>query len=167
MTAIEDVQTASPTLQEITDFLYLEARLADESDYDGWEALWTDDALYWVPAGSPDIDPLTTVSFIYDNRNRISTRLNQLRTGKRYAQSPISHLRRTVGNVEVLGIRENGDTEVAANFVLVESRSGAMHLWAGRTTYHVRLTPDGVRLAFKKVVLVNLDEPITTMGFLI
>ena len=38
-------------------FLYLEARLADESDYDGWEALWTDDAIYWVPAGRADVGP--------------------------------------------------------------------------------------------------------------
>ena len=27
---------------------------ADEHDYDAWEALWTDDALYWVPAGGEE-----------------------------------------------------------------------------------------------------------------
>ena len=32
------------SLQEIEQFLYREARLADEGDYDAWEALWTDDA---------------------------------------------------------------------------------------------------------------------------
>ncbi len=42
---------------EIAQFLYREARLADENDYDGWEALWTDDALYWVPSGGADVDP--------------------------------------------------------------------------------------------------------------
>ena len=31
-------------------FLYKESRLADESRYDEWEALWEDDAVYWVPA---------------------------------------------------------------------------------------------------------------------
>ena len=40
-----------PDLRQIEQFVYREARYADEHDYDGWEALWTDDALYWVPAG--------------------------------------------------------------------------------------------------------------------
>ena len=39
------------SLSEAEQFVYREARLADSHDYDGWEALWTDDAVYWVPAG--------------------------------------------------------------------------------------------------------------------
>ncbi len=34
----------------VTDFLYREARLADEARYADWLALWTDDGVYWVPA---------------------------------------------------------------------------------------------------------------------
>ena len=34
----------------VVDFLYREARLADEARYAEWEALWTDDGVYWVPA---------------------------------------------------------------------------------------------------------------------
>ena len=41
----------------IAQFLYREARLQDEHRFDEWEALWTDDALYWVPANGEDIDP--------------------------------------------------------------------------------------------------------------
>ncbi len=155
------------TRGEVEEFLFLEARLADESDYDGWEALWTDDAIYWVPAGRADADPGTEVSVIYDNRNRIATRLNQLRTGRRYAQSPASHLRRLISNVEIRGRADNGDTEAWANFLLLESRPRGLQLWGGRTTYRLRRTEAGLRLAYKKVVLVNLDEPLPTLGFLI
>ena len=160
-------EVAELTRAEVEEFLYLEARLADESDYDGWEALWTDDAIYWVPAGRADADPGTPVSVIYDNRSRIATRLNQLRTGKRYAQSPVSNLRRLISNVEVLGRTEAGDTEVGANFLLLESRARGLQLWGGRTTYRVRRVDGVLRLAYKKVVLVNLDEPLPTLGFLI
>jgi benzoate/toluate 1,2-dioxygenase subunit beta len=155
------------TRGEVEEFLYREARLADESDYDGWEALWTDDAIYWVPAGQADADPRDQVSVIFDNRSRIATRLNQLRTGKRYAQSPASHLRRLISNVEVLGRTEAGDTEVGANFLLLESRPRGLQLWGGRTIYRVRRVEGALRLAYKKVVLVNLDEPLPTLGFLI
>jgi benzoate/toluate 1,2-dioxygenase subunit beta len=165
VTAEADV--AEVGFREVEEFLYLEARLADESDYDGWESLWTDDAIYWVPAGRADADPRAQVSVIFDNRSRIATRLNQLRTGKRYAQSPASNMRRLISNVEILGRTEAGDTEVGANFLLLESRARGLQLWGGRTTYRVRRVQDTLRLAYKKVVLVNLDEPLPTLGFLI
>ena len=165
MTAEADVTELG--LQEVEAFLFLEARLADESDYDGWESLWTDDAIYWVPAGQADADPQNQVSVIFDNRSRLATRLNQLRTGKRYAQSPASNLRRLISNVEVLGRTEDGDTEVGANFLLLESRPRGLQLWGGRSTYRMRRVDGALRLAYKKVVLVNLDDPLPTLGFLI
>lgn len=155
---------------EVEQFLYREARYADESDYDAWEALWTDDALYWVPVASTE-DPLQTMSVIYDNRSRIATRLKQIRTGKRYAQSPPSNLRRMLSNIEFLGGRANSiggaDLEVGANFMVLESRARGTHLWGGRVTYRLRHQDGGLRLAYKKVVLVDNDRPIPTLGFLI
>ena len=64
-------------LDTVTRFVYREARLADTHDYDAWEALWTDDAVYWVPAGADDIDPDTHVSVMYDNRRRIASKPTQ------------------------------------------------------------------------------------------
>ncbi|GAA5129654.1 aromatic-ring-hydroxylating dioxygenase subunit beta [Haloechinothrix salitolerans] len=162
------VATTALELREIEQFLYREARYADEHDYDAWEALWTDDAIYWVPAGNPDADPAHQVSVIYDNRNRISTRLKQLRTGKRYSQSPPSNLRRIVSNVEVLNEDpDTGEVTVGANFVLVESRERGMETWAGRYIYKLRVVDGEIKLAYKKVQLVNSDRPIPTMAFLI
>jgi benzoate/toluate 1,2-dioxygenase subunit beta len=153
-------------LRQVEQFVYREARYADEHDYDAWEALWTDDALYWVPAGGDLADPGGQMSVIYDNRNRISTRLNQLRTGRRYAQTPPSRLRRVVSNVEILS-REGGDTVVGANFILAESRERGVVTWAGRTTYRLRWATGELKLAAKQVLLVNRDQPLPTLGFLI
>ncbi|ABK64835.1 aromatic-ring-hydroxylating dioxygenase subunit beta [Mycobacterium avium] len=156
---------------EVEQFVYREARYADENDYDRWEALWTDDALYWVPAGPDTADPMRRMSVIFDNRSRISTRLKQVRTGRRYAQAPPSHVRRLVTNIEWLGGRPNpgggADLEVGANFMALESRARDSHLWGGRTTYRIRRVGDELRLAYKKVVLVDNDKPIPTLGFLI
>jgi 3-phenylpropionate/cinnamic acid dioxygenase small subunit len=45
-------------VRAVTEFLYLEARLADEARYAEWLALWTDDGVYWVPATTdPAADP--------------------------------------------------------------------------------------------------------------
>ncbi|WP_370289721.1 aromatic-ring-hydroxylating dioxygenase subunit beta [Nocardioides sp.] len=158
-------------LRDVEQFLYREARLADENDYDGWEALWTDDALYWVPVDGEGEHPRTHVSIIYDNRSRIATRLKQVRTGKRYAQAPPSNLRRIVGNVELLGGRESAggevDLEVGANFLAFESRARGNTLWGGRTTYRLRRVDGDIRLVYKKVVLADNERAVPTLGFLI
>lgn len=163
MTAAADSEL---DLRQVEQFVYREARYADEHDYDAWEALWTDDAVYWVPAGGDLTEPGGQMSVIYDNRGRIATRLSQLRTGRRYAQSPPSNLRRVISNIEVFG-REGGDTVVGANFVLAESRERGVETWAGRITYRLRLVDGELRLAGKQVLLVNRDQPLPTMAFLI
>lgn len=153
-------------LQALTQFIYREARMADEHDYDGWEALWTDDALYWVPVAGAREDPMKHVSVIYDNRNRIRTRLTQLRTGKRWAQAPASNLRRVISNIEVLEVQDSG-VLVGANFVLFEAKERFVETWAGRITYKIRSVDGELRLAGKTVDLVNADQPLSSMGFLI
>ncbi|WP_369804110.1 aromatic-ring-hydroxylating dioxygenase subunit beta [Mycobacterium sp. GA-2829] len=156
---------------EVEQFLYREARHADENDYDAWEALWTDDAIYWVPANSASVDPNRQMSIIFDNRSRISTRLKQVRTGRRYAQAPPSHLRRLISNIEFLGGRPGADgsidLEVGANFVVVEARPRGNHIWGGRVTYRLRRVGAELKLAYKKVQLVDADKPIPTLSFLI
>ncbi|MGQ4618606.1 aromatic-ring-hydroxylating dioxygenase subunit beta [Nocardia sp. R7R-8] len=158
--------SAEADVREIEQFIYREARFADEHDYDAWEGLWTDDALYWVPVDGGAYDPERHVSVLYDNRRRISTRLQQLRTGKRYAQSPPSNLRRTISNVEVLGVAGD-DITVGANFVLYESKPRGIFTWAGRYTYVLRRVDGELKLARKTVLLVNSAEAIPSMGFLI
>ncbi len=153
-------------LRQIEQFVYREARYADEHDYDAWEALWTDDALYWVPAGGDLADPGGQMSVIYDNRSRIATRLNQLRTGRRYAQAPPSSLRRVVSNVELLR-RDGDDTVVGANFILAESRERGVVTWAGRITYRLRWVDGEMKMAGKQILLVNRDQPLPTLAFLI
>ena len=151
-------------LEEITQFLYREARCADEGDYDGWEALWTDDAVYWVPAGEDDPD--RHMSIVYDNRSRIALRVRQLKSGKRHAQTPPSSVRRLISNVEILG-QDGDEVVVGANFLAVESRRSNLVTWAGRSEYRLRREADALRLVRKTVLLVNRDQPLPTMAFLI
>jgi 3-phenylpropionate/cinnamic acid dioxygenase small subunit len=151
---------------QISQFLYREARLQDEHRFEEWEALWTQDAIYWVPANGDDIDPERQMSIIYDNRSRIGLRIRQFFTGKRYSQLPQSRLRRVIGNVELIGDEEGG-TRVTANMLLYESHRRGQILWAARNEYLLRLVDGEWRMAFKKVSLVNNDAALTTMAFLI
>jgi 3-phenylpropionate/cinnamic acid dioxygenase small subunit len=155
-------------LREVEQFVYREARYQDELRYDDWEALWTDDAIYWLPANGDDTDPTKVVSIIYDNRARISTRIKQLHTGKRHSQNPPSRLRRMISNVELVDNDDGDDIAVAANFLVYESRERGVTLWAGRSEYRLRRADDDeLRMAYKKVLLVDNDRPLNTLAFLI
>ena len=153
-------------LHEVTQFLYREARLQDTHAYDDWEALWADDAIYWVPANGADSDPEREMSFIYDNRSRISLRVKQLKTGKRHSQTPPSQLARIVSNIELLD-GEGEEIRVAANTMVFECNMRGETVWATRNEYDLRRVGDDWKMARKKVVLVNNDRPIFTLSFLI
>lgn len=154
-------------LDEVTQFIYREARLQDDHDYDAWEALWTDDGVYWVPANGEGGDPETAMSILYDNRSRIALRIRQLKTGKRFSQTPRSRLRRLVSNVEILQHDET-QIQVTSNAMVFESHPRGDTIWASRNEHTLRRGPDGdLRLARKKVVLVNNETALPTLAFLI
>jgi 3-phenylpropionate/cinnamic acid dioxygenase small subunit len=71
-----------------------------------------------------------------------------------------------ISNVEVLG-HTDGDTVVGANFVLAESRERGVETWAGRVTYRLRLADGELRLAGQQVLLVNREQALPTLAFLI
>lgn len=160
------VHVDSDVLRDVEQFLYREARLCDAHRFADWEALWTDDAVYWVPANGDGVDPTRVMSVVFDNRSRIGTRIRQLESGKRHAQSPPSRLARLVSNVEVLA--DDGiEITVASVFTVHESRVGGRTVWAGRYEHILRRTPEGLRMARKTVRLVDNDQPIPTLAFLI
>jgi 3-phenylpropionate/cinnamic acid dioxygenase small subunit len=154
----------------VIEFLHREARLADEARYAEWLALWTDDAVYWVPATTdPAADPDKHLSHIYDNRGRLETRIKLLQTGYRHSQEPASPMRRLISNIEV-GPAENGELVAGSNFVLAELAIQAkreMHWWVGRATHRLRRVGDELRMCRKTVVLVNAAEPLPNLSFLI
>ena len=159
------LDTRPVTSVEAEQFLYREARLADAFALEEWEALWTDDATYHVPVDDTT-DPRTHMSIIFDNRGRISTRIQQLRTGRRHSQRPPSRLCRSVTNVEVLG-QEGTDTVVTSVVQVLESRDRGLTWWVGRVTHRIRRVDGELRMAAKKVVLVDSDRALPSLSFLI
>ena len=152
--------------QQVEQFLYYEAQLMDEHRYDEWLALWTDDALYWVPTGRDDIDPQREISLIYDDRVRLQLRVSRLKSGFAHAQEPRSRMRRVVSNIVIEEV-DQGEILAYSNFLLAELRHGKQDIFAGRAIHRLRPYQGSFRLVAKKVLLINNDEPIDNLTFLI
>lgn len=162
-------QLSDAERREIEDFLYREARLADESRYTEWEALVDDDMYYWIPRVDADPARGRQVSITSDNRSRLANRIKQLNTGVRHAQVPPSPMRRMIANIELS--RRGADEYTAEyNFSLFEMRvqsTGHMQIWAGRMELHLRRKDDGLRMFYKRVSLINADTPIPSIAFIL
>ncbi len=141
-------------------FLIHEARLLDDGHFDDWLALFTPDATYWVPRQPNQESPYDTVSLMYDDRRLLETRVRRLADPRIYSQEPRSRTSRIVTNVTL----EQGTGElsrlVRSKFILVEYRRETQRLFGG--TYLHRLVGVGeeMRIALKRVDLVNCDAPL-------
>lgn len=138
----------------------------DEGRYREWLELWTDDALYWVPCNDDDIDPAKQVSIIYDDRDRLTQRVERLLSGSVLSQQPRPRMRRVVSNVEI-GPAAGAEVTVESNFVLGVARSGQKHVWVGRSIHRLRKGDGTLKMARKKVLLIDNDQEIPLLQFLI
>jgi 3-phenylpropionate/cinnamic acid dioxygenase small subunit len=155
------------TMMTPEQFLFLEARLMDEMRYDEWFALWLDSGTYWVPVNAGDDNPRRQVSIIYDDYLRLEQRIDRLKSGSVLAvEEQRGAMRRIVSNIEV---SETGDDDVhvEANFMLGIARTREQQIWMGRSVYDLKRTPDGLRIAAKKVLLINSAREIPLLQFLI
>jgi 3-phenylpropionate/cinnamic acid dioxygenase small subunit len=150
----------------LEEFLYREARLMDEHCYDEWLSLWAPGSLYLAPCSQEDLDP-HTVNIIINGPERRQDRVTRLRSGNAYAQKPPSRLVRLISNVDVLEEKADGEVVVRSNFLLVELPRGCQRLLAGRQRHRLRPRDSSFEIVWRKVVLLNNDEPVSNLTFLI
>ena len=141
-------------------FLLHEARLLDEAQFDAWLALFTPEATYWVPSEPAQADPLETVSLIYDDRQLLETRVRRLASPRIYSQEPRSRTSRIVTNVTIEDDADAKTTLVRSKFVLIEFRRNEQRLFGGTLFHRLTVIGGDIRIAAKRVDLVNCDAPL-------
>jgi benzoate/toluate 1,2-dioxygenase beta subunit len=157
---------ATLSRSDAEDILYAEARLLDERRYDEWLRMLTEDAIYWMPCNGDGVDPNREVALIYDNFPKLRDRVDRLGSGVAHAQSPPSKTRRLVANVQTEESSEN-TAKVFSAFILYELRRGKERVYAGRYEHRMSFTDGCWKIAAKKVVLVNNDEVIDNLTFIV
>ncbi len=160
-------------VDEAQRFLVAEARLLDDRRFDEWEALFTDDGTYWLP-----IDPTRaaagSISIIYDDRQRLHERVYRLTQTPVLDQNPHSRTVHFVSNVEVDPGAANRESTVMCNHLIAEMRPGgpgqsglnAPRWFAARCEYRLRQVDGGWKIAQKKVVFLNSNEPHYNLSFI-
>ena len=150
---------------EIEQFLYLEARLLDTQRYEEWLDLYTEDAIYWVPLEQGQSDPFETSSIIHDDRTLLELRVRQARHPRAHARLPLARTVHQVGNITVLP-EEDSEIKVASTLQRVEFRNERQRIWGALVEHRLRRVPQGLRIARKRVDLVNSEGELDGVAIL-
>ncbi len=165
--------------EDAEDFLYEEARLIDEGQFEEWLDLFTEDGIYWLPIKA-DAAPNEHLSLIFDDTLRREERVYRLGQTKFPAQSPPSQTQHVISNVQVRGGTNedpaSGEVTVYSSQIIYEIRGvtaddrqlglGDQRTFAGRAEHRLRRENSVWKISLKRLVLLNRNLPIPNMTFL-
>jgi 3-phenylpropionate/cinnamic acid dioxygenase small subunit len=147
---------------EVTEFLYREADLLDERRYAEWLELLAEDYQYSVPlrlnvayddVAAREDTAEGQLAWFDEGRETVSLRVDQLATGKHWAEEPVSRVSHLVTNVRLVSV-ELPEVTVSCRFVVYRNRvADETDFLVGRRTDTLRRTADGWLVARRRLLL--------------
>ena len=154
-------------LRNIEQFLYHEAYLLDHNRLSEWFALFTTDSTYWIPLEANQTDPLGTCSIIYDDHRLLDIRVRQASHSWAHARNPLARTCHQVTNVMLFPSSDSTpELRVCSNLVLIEYRGERQRVFAGLCEYRLRQTDSGLKIASKRIDLVNSEAELDGIAVL-
>ena len=152
-----DVTT--PSMQDILAFLYREARLLDDEQWDEWLECYHPEARFWMPSWDDDgklvTDPQREISLVYyPDRQGLEDRVFRIKTERSSATMPDTRTSHNIANVE-LESAEGGVLTVRFNWNTLSHRYHTNYSYFGMSRYVIDFTGPRPRILDKYVVLKN------------
>ena len=159
---MQNEQTGNPPdIKSIEQFLYHEARLLDEQRWEEWNALYLDDAEYWVPATPDQPDPHNHVSLIYETGLLRAVRIKRYKHPNAFSLQPRPRSVHLVNNIILDKFdADSGECSVNSRFVMLQYRREKQDVFAGSCNHRLRIEGNEFRIAGKRVDLLNCDAPL-------
>jgi len=143
--------------EDICAFLYREARLLDDRQFDEWLQCYSEQVEYWMPAWTDDddltTDPHREISLIYyGNRQGLEDRVYRLKTERSAASTPEPRTAHFIANVEVIETRADG-IDLRYNWHTMSHRYQQTAQFFGTTFLTLDTTGDAPKILKKKIAL--------------
>ena len=159
---------APVTERQLVDFVVREARLLDERRYEEWNALFTEDAYYWVPLVPDQEDGINHTSHLYEDKLLRELRIERLKSPRAHAQQPPTrshHLLQTP-TVESADAAANAYL-VRTAFHYTESQGDELQFYVGTCYHHLSVVDGALRMTLKRVTLLNCDAALPAVQLFI
>lgn len=152
--------------REIEEFLYDEANLLDDRQFNEWIDTLAEDLEYFMPmeynvkAGEHARREFTTrekqMSWFNEGKWTLTKRAEQIMTGVHWAEEPLSRVSRLVSNVQLMAMQVNDDgdleVDVSSRFLTYQNRCEyEQYFFVGDRKDRVRKTADGWKLCRREI----------------
>ena len=155
---------------DIERFLMREAHLLDERRYEEWLSLYEEDAWYWVPTHPDATDRRFSTAHINDDHQLMQVRVQRLGQDNAYTEHPPSRVVRIVTLVEVEDAGDAAEDYVAVSKLLMyeyrmrQFRDDDERTFGATVRHGLKRNGEGLRIAWKRIDLVNSEASFTAMG---
>ncbi len=156
------------TREQLTEFVYAEARLLDAKRFDEWNALFTDDAFYWLPATPDQPDGDNWVSHLYEDKLLRDVRIERLKSPRAFSQQPPSRCHHLLQAPHVEAFEPNENRFITrTDFHYTESQGDNVQFLVGTVFHHLAAHEGGLRITLKRVNLLNCDAALPAVQLFI
>ena len=158
--------TAESVLFNAIAVINLEGDLLDQGEFDAWLDLWQHDGLYVVPIDPTETDFKNTLNYACDDHAMRAKRVKRLYSGESISTTPRARTLRTLSRFRLLEASEN-EVVVRGAQSLWEHRKGHSRHYAADITWHLRPQESGWRITQKVIRLVNSDDVLHSIGYIL
>ena len=157
--------SASPPLpvshEELIDFVYREAELLDDRQYERWLDLFTEDGRYWIPAQAGQTDARLQVSLMLEDKLLLRARIARLGGDRTYSQQPESRGQHVLQRPRIETVdHDRGDYRLRTAYLYVEARGATQHSFACTASHSLVRTREGLKMHEKRIDLLNPEAPL-------
>ena len=160
--------SSSLTRQHLIDFVVHECRLLDAKRYEEWNALFADEAYYWVPATPDQEDGLNHTSHLYEDKLLRELRIERLKSPRAFSQQPPSRCHHLLQTPTVEVFDEAGNAFVVrTEFHYTESQGDELQFYVGTFFHYLTVQGGALRMTLKRVNLLNCDAALPAVQLFI
>ena len=144
------------TRDAVIDFVHDEAWMLDQGQYQDWLSLWLPEAIYWMPLNWNQQDPVNETSLLYEDNFMLRLRVERLHGARTFSQKPKSRCHHVLNRPRVETLTDDA-AGVVTQMHYVETRLDDQMLLALTVRHQLRLVDGAIRIAGKRVDILNCD----------
>ncbi|MBH1986662.1 MAG: benzoate 1,2-dioxygenase small subunit [Burkholderiales bacterium] len=149
----------SMNIEQVQAFLFREARLLDDKQWDDWLACYHPAAEFWMPSWDDDgeltRDPQREISLIYyPNRGGLEDRVFRIKTERSAASTPEPRTGHNLHNIEIVS-QQGEEVQVRYNWQTLSFRYNTTDSHFGTTHVTLDLSSGQPLIKRKYIVLKN------------
>jgi 3-phenylpropionate/cinnamic acid dioxygenase small subunit len=153
-------------LQEVTAFIWQEGDMLDHGEYDGWLKMWTEKGTYIIPIDPKETDLENTLNYAYDDHHMRELRVQRLTGGESISTSPQPRTVRMQSRFRVLA-DDGVQVTVRCAQNIREFRKENLKFYSADLTYQLIRSEGGFKIQRKVVSLINSDDALAGIGYIL